>query len=109
MGHFVYFPNVVPGRGSKKMEVAKTEEGNADVYTFFIQEMERVVKGKPAIASSPLANKNLRMFSPTYYLDKDGQLCRKMVAHRTIPPDSPLTASQLKKIERLLKSGMPEN
>lgn len=109
MGHFVYFPNVLPGRGAKKVEVKKTTEENADVYSFFVQEMERVTQGKATISRSPMANKNLRMYSPTYFLDKDGHLQRKMVAHRTIPPDSPLTASQLKRIERLLKSGIPHS
>lgn len=109
MGHFVYFPNVLPGRGAKKVDVQKVSEDASDMYSFVVHEMQRVMKGKPTIANSPLANKNLRMFSPTYYLDGNGQLCRKMVAHRTIPPDSPLTASQLKRIERLLKSGMPQS
>lgn len=109
MGHFVYFPNVLPGRGAKKVDVPRLTEDTSDIYSFFMHEMARVIKGKPTIANSPLANKNLRMFSPSYYLDNEGQLCRKMVAHRTIPPDSPLTASQLKKIERLLRSGVPQS
>lgn len=108
MGYFVYFTKVLTARRGKKIDAAKTSEENADLYSFFNQELERVSR-RPGLTRSPLFNKNLRMYSARYYVDSTGNMQKEIVGHRTIPPDSPLTASQLKKIERLMKSGVPEN